>query len=88
MKKLVGTWLGLVLILGGLLAGCGGETKEGHIGAPTKTVGQIQEWPQGVDPGGGGFRHVDMPAEAKRNVIEASPGSAGSQDYFHTLGRP
>ncbi|MFQ5656112.1 MAG: hypothetical protein ACE5G5_01055 [Candidatus Methylomirabilales bacterium] len=88
MKKLVRIWLGLTLVFGGLLVGCGAEAKEGHIGAPTKTVGQLQQWPQGFEPGGGDFRPVDMPAEAKRNVVEASPESAGNQDYFYTLQRP
>jgi hypothetical protein len=85
MGKRGESWLGLTLVLVGLLAGCGGETTEGHIGAPTQTVGQLKEWPPGLDPTGGGFRLVDMPAQAKKNLVEASPEAEGSRAYFETL---
>lgn len=87
MTKRVGTWLALTLILG-LVAGCGEGAKGKHtIGAPTKTVEQMKEWPEGLGPAGGGFRPVDMPAKARKNVVEASPEAVGSQNYFETLGR-
>lgn len=86
MGKLGERWLGLTLALVGLLAGCGGETTEGHIGPPTETVGQLKEWPPGLDPTGGGFRLVDMPAQAKKSLVEASPDAEGSRAYFETLG--
>jgi hypothetical protein len=85
MGKFGGSWLGLILVFGGLLAGCGGETGEGRIGAPTQTVRQLKEWPQGLEPTGGGFRTVDMPAQAKKNLVEASPEAEGSRTYFETL---
>ncbi|MFQ5801353.1 MAG: hypothetical protein ACE5JQ_00475 [Candidatus Methylomirabilales bacterium] len=88
MRKVLGTLVGLVLLLGGLLVGCGRETKEAHtVGAPTKTVGQLKEWPQGFEPGGGGFREVDMPPAARKNVVEASREAEGSQSYFGALRR-
>ncbi len=85
MKTPMATWLRLALILGGLLASCGTENAVHTIGAPTKTVGQLKEWPEGLVPTGGGFRPVDMPSRARRNLVEASPDAPGSQDYFQTL---
>lgn len=85
MGKLAGAWLGLTLVLVFLLAGCGEEPRKGHIGPPTKTVGQLQEWPEGLEPTGGGFRFVEMPAQAKKHLIEVSPEAEGSEAYFQTL---
>lgn len=86
MGKSGGAWIGLGLVLGGLLAGCGTEATEGHVGAPTQTVGQVREWPPGLEPTGGGFRPVDMPARAKKNLVEASAEAEGSRAYFETVG--
>ena len=80
--------IGGVLLLSGILAGCGTEAKEAHtIGAPTKTVEQVKEWPKGVEPTGGGFRLVDMPAQAKENLVETSKEAEPAQSYFHAIQR-
>lgn len=86
-KTLMRTQVGFILILGGLLASCGTEGATHTVGPPTKTVGQFTEWPEGFEPTEGADRRVEMPEEAKRNAVLASPDAAGSQDYFHTLRR-
>lgn len=78
----------MLLLLAGSLAGCGTEAKEAQtVGPPTKTVEQVKEWPQGLEPTGGGIRLVDMPAEAQRNLVEASKEAEPAQSYFRTLER-
>lgn len=86
-KTLMRTQLGFILILGTLLASCGTENAPHTVGPPTKTVGQLTEWPEGFQPTGGGARFVEMPDKARRNAVLASPDAAGNRDYFHTLGR-
>ncbi len=86
MRRVGGIRLVLVLLLGGVLAGCGGEATEGHtIGPPNKTVGQLKDWPQGFQPEGGGFRLVPMPPEAKKHLAEATPEAEGARRYLETL---
>ena len=83
----MGKRVGVILVLGGLLMSCGTKKEGQTIGPPTETVGQVKQWPQGLEPTGEGFRSVDMPPEARRNLVEASPDSAGSREFFHTLRR-
>ncbi len=87
MGKRAGVWLGVILVLGGLLMSCGTKKEGQTIGPPTDTVKQVREWPQGFEPAGGGLRSVDMPPEAKQNLAQASPDSDGSRNFFHTLRR-
>ena len=87
MGKRVEVWLGVILVLGGLLMSCGTKKEGQAIGSPTETVGQVKQWPQGLEPTGEGFRSVDVPPEARRNLVEASPDSAGSREFFHSLQR-
>ena len=87
MGKRAEVWLGVILVLGGLLMSCGTKKEGQAIGSPTETVGQVTQWPQGLEPTGEGFRSVDMPPEARQNLVEASPDSAGSREFFHTLTR-
>jgi len=87
MRKDAGVWPGLLLALGALLASCGTDKERQTIGPPTETVRQVKQWPQGLEPAGEGFRSVDMPPEARQNLVEASPDSAGSREFFHTLRR-
>jgi len=87
VRELGGIWLGLALVLGGLLASCGTEQGAHTVGPPTETVRQVKQWPQGLEPSGGSSRSVDMPPEAKKNLVEASPDSTGSRAFFHTLRR-
>ncbi|MGH7474395.1 MAG: hypothetical protein ACREJ8_06105 [Candidatus Methylomirabilales bacterium] len=87
VRQLGRIWLGLTLVLGGLLASCGTKEEGQTVGPPTETVRQVKQWPQGLEPTGEGFRSVDMPPEARQNLVEASPDSAGSREFFHTLRR-
>jgi hypothetical protein len=82
----MGRRVGVFLVLGGLLMSCGTKTEGQTIGPPIDTVGQVKEWPQGLEPAAG-FRSVDMPPEARQNLVEASPDSAGNREFFHTLRR-
>ncbi|MFQ5847588.1 MAG: hypothetical protein ACE5IQ_07955 [Candidatus Methylomirabilales bacterium] len=86
MRRLEGVGLGLALVLGGLLAGCQAEPLGAHRGGgPNETVEQVTSWPESLAPAGGSFREVPMPAGARGSVVLASPGAAGSQEYFHAL---
>jgi len=89
MRRMMGSLvMGLVLLLGGILAGCGTEAKEAQtIGPPTKTVEQVKEWPKGLEPAGGGIRLVDMPTQAKGNLVEASKEAEPAQSYFQAIQR-
>jgi hypothetical protein len=87
VRELGGIWLGLIFALSGLLASCGTEQGARTIGPPTETVRQVKQWPQGLEPAGDSFRSVDVPPQAKQNLVEASPDSAGSKAFFHTLRR-
>ncbi len=87
MGKRAGVWLGVILVLGGLPLSCGTKVEGQTIGPPTETVGQVKEWPQGLEPTGEGFRSVDVPPKAAKEIVEASPDSAGSRAFFHTLTR-
>jgi len=86
MGKRAGVWLGSFFVLGGLLASCGTKKEGQAIGPPIDTVGQVKEWPQGLEPAAG-FRSVDVPREAAKEIVEASPDSAGNREFFHTLTR-
>jgi len=86
VRELGGIWLGLIFALSGLLASCGTEQGARTIGPPTETVRQVKQWPQGLEPTEG-FRSVDIPPEAAKEIVEASPESAGSKAFFHTLRR-
>ena len=87
MRKDAGVWLGLLLALGALLASCGTDKERQTIGPPNQTVRQVTQWPEGLEPTGSGFRSVDMPPEAQKNLVQASPDSAGNREFFHTLRR-
>jgi len=87
MGKRAEVWLGVILVFGGLLMSCGTKVEGQTIGPPTETVRQVKQWPQGLEPTGEGFRSVDMPPEAKQNLVQASPDSAGSREFFQTLRR-
>jgi hypothetical protein len=87
MGKRAGVWLGSLFVLGGLLTNCGTEREGQAIGPPSRTVEQVREWPQGFEAARGGLRSVDVPPEAKKNLVEASADSAGSREFFHTLRR-
>lgn len=87
MGKRAGVWLGVILVLGGLLMSCGTKNEGQTIGPPNQTVKQVTQWPQGLEPTGEGWRSVDVPPEAKQNLVQASPDSAGSRAFFHSLRR-
>jgi len=87
MRKDAGVWPGLFLALGALLASCGTDKERQTIGPPNQTVRQVTQWPEGLEPTGSGFRSVDMPPEAQKNLVQASPDSAGNREFFHTLRR-
>jgi hypothetical protein len=82
----MGKRVGVLVVLVGVLMSCGTNTEGQTIGSPIDTVGQVKEWPQGLEPAAG-FRSVDMPPEARRNLVEASPDSAGNREFFNTLRR-
>jgi hypothetical protein len=42
----------VILVLGGLLMSCGTRQEGQTIGAPTDTVEQVRQWPQGLEPAG------------------------------------
>lgn len=83
----MGKRVGMLIVLVGLMMSCGMNTEGQAIGPPTQTVGQMKQWPQGLEPAGEGFRSVDVPPDVRKDLVEASPDSAGSREFFHTLSR-
>jgi hypothetical protein len=82
----MGKRIGMLMVLVGLMMSCGTKTEGQAIGPPTNTVGQMRQWPQGIEPAAG-FRSVDVPPGVSKELVEASPESAGSREFFHTLSR-
>jgi hypothetical protein len=82
----MGKRIGMLIALVGLMMSCGTNTEGQAIGPPTQTVGQMKQWPQGVEPTSG-FRSVDIPPGAAKEIVEASPDSAGNREFVHTLTR-